>query len=673
MSDHVETLLGEEPFRLGDAVTHKERGLAELAGLAPSPTGEGELIRLRFKGEHDVLIPTQEAGHLYEYGARAAFVTLDDAESDWEEAKAEIEASLAETAAKVLAATEARRSADAPVIEGEGIGAALARVGDGFGHELTTDQEAALDAILADLASGTPMDRVLVADVGYGKTEVALRAAAAVVAAGYQVAVATPTTVLCRQHAALFTERLKAVDANVLRLSGLETEAEAEAARAAMADGKADVVVGTHALASAESAFAKLGLLITDEEQRFGAEQKEALRALGEAAHVLVLTATPIPRTLAAAEAGLRDLSVIRTPPAERLAVATKVQEARDKIIHEALTVEHERGGQSFLVCPRIEQIERMQKTLAKILPDLDVLTAHGDMSASDIEDVMTRFGAGQGDVLLATAIIESGVDVPNANTMIVMDAARFGLAQLHQLRGRVGRSDRQAHLWLLTEGDVTDEAKHRLETLERLSHLGAGFAVSARDLGQRGAGDLFGEEQTGHLSRIGLGLSREMMAQALAEARGERAPPDAPDLGSCEGGWLPEDFIPEADERLRAYVRIERAMSKREAHRIREDLREAYGDLPKPAKLLLSGALLRAMCRRAGITAIDAGPGGIAITFDEAKREAEETGDRVEAATDRFGEPTWSKGRLIWKRWDEADPCDAAHDLIEVLAGEDD
>ena len=667
---HAETLLGEEPFRFGDAVTHSERGLAELAGLAPSPLGEGDLIRLRFANDQDVLLPTSEAGCLYEYGAPARFVALDHADGDWEVARAEIEESLAETASKVVSATRARRDAKAPKVSGRPVRAALDAVADGFGHELTGDQAAVLDDILSDLASGTPMDRVLVADVGYGKTEVALRAAAAVVAAGHQVAVATPTTVLCRQHAQLFADRL---DAKVARLSGLETPKEAEAVRAAMADGTVDVVVGTHALASEDSRFARLGLLVTDEEQRFGAAQKAALRALGADAHVLVLTATPIPRTLAAAEAGLRDLSVIRTPPGGRLPVRTEVGPARDKIVHEALTVERERGGQSFVVCPRIDRLERAAKDLADLLPELTVATAHGDMKPTEIEDEMTAFRVGEADVLLATAIIESGIDVPNANTMVVLDAGRFGLAQLHQLRGRIGRSDRQAHLWLLTEGEVTEEARHRLDTLERLSHLGAGFAVAARDLGQRGSGELFGEEQTGHLSRLGLGLAREMMARALAQAEGRPVPADAPDIGACETGYLPEDYIAEPMERLRWYVRIERAQTRAAAKVIRAELTERHGDLPDAAVALLDGARLRALCRRAGIAKVDAGPGGVAVTFFERFRERAETGERVAAARERFGEPEWSDGRLVWDIGDaDADPCGKARELARVLAGED-
>ena len=665
------SLLGEEPLRLGDAVTHTERGLAALLGLEPTPelpgTPPGEVIRLGFKGEETILVPVEEAGCLYAYGAEAEHVTLDAADGDWAERRAEVETQMAETAAQIVALAEERRGREAPVIApGEGFEA----VCEGFAHPLTEDQAAACEAVLADLAAGRPMDRVVVGDVGYGKTEVAVRAAAAAVSAGFQVAVACPTTVLCRQHADLFKERLAAMGASVLRLSSLETEAEHEEAEARAADGTADVIVGTHALTTGIG-FARLGLVVIDEEQRFGAERKEALRTLSDGIHTLTLSATPIPKTLAAAEAGLLDLSLVATPPGERVPIVTERGTLDRKTVKAALAFEAERGGRSFVVCPRIADMEAVRALIERAVPDLTVGEVHGDMSAHAIEEAMTAFRAGETDVLLCTSIIETGVDVPEAGTMIVTAPDRFGLGQLHQLRGRVGRGGQEGRVHLLIEpkADLSGEAERRLDTLVRLSRLGAGFEVAARDLSMRGAGEWGGTAQTGHDTRLGIGLARVLMRRAIEAARGEAAAPALPDIGACGTGLIPESYIADPITRLRLYIEVARVENARGARVLRERTEAAHGPLPDAVRALFEAGLLRALCRRAGIEEIDAGPKAIAVTFSEAAREKKSTAKRVERAQAAYGEGRWSKGRLVFDHGSDA-PCDAARDLVSAMLG---
>ena len=669
------SLLGEEPLRLGDAVTHTERGLAALLGLEPAPAlpgaapnaVRGEMIRLGFKGDETVLIPVEEAGCLYAYGAEAEHVTLDAADGDWEERRAAVEAQMAETAREIVALAEAQAQRTAPVIEpGEG----FETVCDAFEHTLTDDQTAACDAVLADMASGRPMDRVVVGDVGYGKTEVAVRAAAAAVSAGFQVAVACPTTVLCRQHANLFKRRLEAAGARVLRLSSLETEAEHDEAVDDAEDGSADVIVGTHALTNG-MAFAKLGLVIVDEEQRFGAEQKEALRTLAEGTHTLTLSATPIPRTLAAAEAGLAQMSLVATPPEGRVPLTTTRGTLDRKTVKELLSSEATRGGRSFVVCPRIADMAGVRELIERACPDLSIGEVHGDLSAHAIEEAMDAFRAGETDVLLCTSIIETGVDVPEAGTMIVTAPDRFGLGQLHQLRGRVGRGGQEGFVALLIEpkAKLSGEAERRLDTLVSLSRLGAGFEVAARDLSMRGAGEWGGTAQTGHDTRLGIGLARVLMRRAIDAARGEAAAPALPDIGSCGQGAVPPGYIEDPIERLRLYIEVARVESRKDAKALRERTEASHGPLPDEAEALFEAGLLRALCRRAGIQDIDAGPAAIAVTFTEAARGHKRTAARVERAEAAFGAGRWSKGRLIFDHA-AGEPCAAARDLVEAMIG---
>ncbi|WP_191062535.1 helicase-related protein, partial [Geminicoccus harenae] len=389
-------------------------------------------------------------------------------------------------------------------------------------------------AVLADLAAGRPMDRLVCGDVGFGKTEIALRAAAVTVLAGRQVALAAPTTVLARQHARTFARRFAHLGIEVALLSRLVKPAEARKVKAGLADGSIRLVIGTHALAARGVRFAQLGLLVIDEEQRFGAAQKAKLRALAEGGgHVLTMTATPIPRTLQASLVGLQELSLITTPPVQRQPIRTQLQPFDEAVLRDALMYERQRGGQSFVVCPRIEDITPMAERLARIVPELRVVVVHGKLPADDVDAAMVGFAEGEGDLLLATNIIESGLDVPRANTMLVWRPERFGLAQLHQLRGRVGRGNRSATTLLLTDPDhpPVPAAEKRLRTLEALDRLGAGFAISARDLDLRGAGDLIGEEQAGHVTTLGLGLYQHLLDRALRRVRGEDVADD----------WLPE------------------------------------------------------------------------------------------------------------------------------------
>ncbi|MDQ4137112.1 MAG: DEAD/DEAH box helicase, partial [Pseudomonadota bacterium] len=421
--------------------------------------------------------------------------------------------------------------------------------------------------------------------------------------------------------------------------------------RKGLADGSIRVVIGTHALAGKTVRFKDLGLVVIDEEQRFGLAHKRALRDLARDVHVLTLTATPIPRTLQAAMLGLQDLSVIATPPAQRRPIRTVVAPFDEATVRQALVRERRRGGQSFVVCPRVEDIEPMAKRLAALVPELEVLVAHGKMPAGEIDDVMVRFADGVGDVLLATNIIESGLDVPRANTMLVWRADRFGLAQLHQLRGRVGRGRVRGICYLLTDPEATIAAatRKRLETLESLDRLGAGFAVSARDLDARGAGDLFGEDQAGHVKLIGMGLYRHLLERALKVARGEPPPEEwSPEFNIGLAGRIPDDYVPEAEVRISLYARLANLADENELDALSDEIEDRFGPQPAPVRELFVLTRLKHLCRRLGVSRVDAGPQAIALTFRSDATADPGIQRLIEASGGRLD---WRGERLVYAR----------------------
>jgi transcription-repair coupling factor (superfamily II helicase) len=605
-------------FHIGDAVIHEDHGLGVLRGIETVSAGEAEsdAVRIEYAGETQRLVPVEEAGRLWRYGADADAVSLDRLNgSTWERRRAEIDETIADTARRLVALAEERgeRSAamlDPPVRDYE-------RFSASFPYSETADQVRAIQAVRDDLASGKPMDRLVVGDVGYGKTEVALRAAAIAALAGKQVAVVAPTTVLVRQHIETFRRRFERLKIEVAGLSRLSSPAEARQVKRGLADGSVRVVIGTQMVAGKGVAFQDLALVIIDEEQRFGAADKAKLRALAADAHVLTLTATPIPRTLQTALVGLQDLSLITTPPARRLPIRTNVASWAPELVRPALLREKKRGGQSFVVVPRIEDMAPMAGKLRALVPNLSIREAHGKMPAAGIDEEMIRFASGDGDILLATNIIEAGLDIPRANTMLIWRADRFGLAQLHQLRGRVGRGRVRGNLLLLTEPDaaIAPATLKRLRTLEALDQLGAGFAISARDLDLRGAGELLGDEQAGHMKLIGLGLYQHLLEQALRVARGERVDDWMPELHLGTGGRLPESWIPEEEVRINLYARLARLASAAELDAWAEELEDRFGTLPPEAATLLAVARIRQLAREAGIARIDAGPAAIALT----------------------------------------------------------
>ncbi|WP_018262758.1 DEAD/DEAH box helicase [Methylobacterium sp. WSM2598] len=631
----------------GDVVIHEDHGLCVFEGLEllrGPEGGGGEAARLRFADDAVRLAPLSEAGRIWRYGAAAEAVTLDRLDGGnlpggtWATRRAGVEAAVAESARRMLALAEARRRATAPALvppERQ-----MERFGAGFGFPPTPDQAAAIDAVMADLAAGRPMDRLVCGDVGFGKTEVALRAAAAALFAGKQVAVAAPTTVLVRQHVETFRRRFARFGIVPAQLSRLVPPAEAKRVRAGLADGSVRLVIGTHALAGRGLVYADLGLVVIDEEQRFGAAQKARLRRAASGAHVLTLTATPIPRTLQSALVGLQDLSVIATPPVVRRPIRTVVAPFDPETVRAALTREHRRGGQSFVVCPRIADLAPMEARLRAIVPDLSLAVAHGEMPPAAMDEAMVRFAEGEGDVLLATNIIESGLDVPRANTMLVWHPERFGLAQLHQLRGRVGRGQRRAAAYLLTDPEAPPPpaSEARLRALTALDRLGAGFALSARDLDLRGAGDLFGEEQAGHVKLIGLGLYRDLLERAIRAARGE--PPEAAPAEIRLGlaGAIPAAYLPEPELRFGLAARIARLRSPEEAEALRDEIEDRFGPLPPETETLLTLAGLRMACRDLGIAQLGAGPQGLAADFHPGRAaavaraiaEVERRGDRL-------------------------------------------
>ncbi|MRX52227.1 DEAD/DEAH box helicase [Paracoccus sp. S-4012] len=598
-------------IRIGDVVVHEDHGIGLVSGLEALPgMGEddaGEAIRLTYASDAVRLVPVAQAHRIWRYGAEPDAVTLDRLDgSSWRKRREEVEAAVAETARGLAELAAAREGQTAPVLDPDP--AAYERFAASFPFAETPDQARAIEAVRDDLASGRPMDRLVIGDVGYGKTEVALRAAALAVLAGRQVAVAAPTTVLARQHVETFERRFAPLGKRVGALHRLSSAAERKAVKEGLADGSVDIVIGTSAVAGKGVKFMDLGLVVIDEEQRFGTADKQKLRGLS-AAHVLTLTATPIPRTLQTALVGLQQLSVIATPPSRRQPIRTSVAPFSTGALRAALLRERAWRGQSFVVVPKIADMAPMAAVLREALPGFELLQAHGKLPAAEIDEAMIRFARGEGDVLLATNIIEAGLDVPRANTMVVWKADRFGMSQLHQLRGRVGRGNLRAQMLMLTEADEEITLK-RLQTLETLNRLGAGFEISARDLDLRGAGDLLGESQAGHMKLIGVELYQRLLADALDPGGAG----EMPELSLGLAGRLPEDWIADADTRLEVYMRLSRLDAAEGVDLLEAELEDRFGDIPDPARWLLRTARMRAQARAIGIARIVAGPKGIAL-----------------------------------------------------------
>jgi transcription-repair coupling factor (superfamily II helicase) len=638
----------ELELRIGDVLVHLDHGLGVLEGIESVDTGDAtaDLLRLSYADDATLMVPADEMDRLWRYGASSDTVSLDRIDGDaWTKRREKVEA---ESAALLVQAVKARTDGQAPKLVPPR--AAYERFVSRFPYEATADQASAISATLADLESGRPANRLVCGDVGFGKTEVALRAAAAAALAGKQVAVVAPTTVLARQHVQTFERRFAGLGIKIGHLSRLVGPTEAKAVKAGLADGTIHIVVGTHAVAGKGVRFMDLGLVIIDEEQRFGAAHKAKLKSLAHGAHVLTLTATPIPRTMQSALVGLQDLSVIATPPSQRQPIRTFVIPFDGATVREALLREQRRSGQSFVVCPRIEDIEPLAKHLKELVPELETVMIHGGMSAGDIDDAMVRFADGEGSVLLATNIIESGLDVPRANTMLVWRPDRFGLSQLHQLRGRVGRGRVRGVTYLMTDPAhaLPQATRKRLETLASLDRLGAGFAISARDLDQRGAGDLFGEDQAGHMKLIGVSLYQDLLSKAVAHARGEgQGERTRPDINIDAPGYIPEDYVPEPEMRINLYAQLCRLDDENAVDAFEQEIENRFGSPPSPVVNLVALARLREHCRHFAVSKLDAGPQAVALTFGDAADRA--LIDRAIAQSN--GALQWRNERLLWTR----------------------
>ena len=571
----------------GDLVVHVDHGIGRFIGLAniEAAGAPHDCLELHYAGGDKLFLPVENIELLSRYGSEEAGVDLDRlGGTAWQTRKARMKQRLLEMAGALIKVAAERQLREAPRF--------TTSVGPydefcaGFPYEETDDQQTAIDAVLDDLASGRPMDRLICGDVGFGKTEVALRAAFVAAMGGKQVAVVVPTTLLARQHMKTFTERFRGFPINVAHASRLVNSKELAETKKKLADGTVDIVVGTHALLGKTIKFKDLGLLIIDEEQHFGVSHKERLKSLRAEVHVLTLTATPIPRTLQLALTGVRELSIIASPPVDRLAVRTFVSPFDPLTVREALLREHYRGGQTFYVCPRIEDLPGAKEFLDKNVPEVHVAVAHGQMPGTVLEDVMSAFYDGKYDVLLSTTIVESGLDIPTANTLIVHRADMFGLAQLYQLRGRVGRSKTRAYsLFTLPARRITFQAERRLKVLQSLDTLGAGFQLASHDLDIRGAGNLLGEEQSGHIKEVGFELYQQMLQEAVASLKAGISEPVSdrwsPQITIGTPVLIPEDYVADLSVRLALYRRLADLDDEGEIDAFGAELVDRFGPLP--------------------------------------------------------------------------------------------
>lgn len=621
----------------GAVVIHLQRGLALLDGLQTLATGgvsSREMIRLAFAGDDAVLVPPADLALIWPYASELGGLALDKADgSTWWARRSEAENEIQTVGKQLSRHISQRRRRRAPKLVPPG--PIYERFVARFPYSTTVDQAKAVRDVLDDLASGHPMDRVICGDVGFGKTEVALRAAAAVVLSGKQVAIAVPTTVLARQHVATFRKRFAPFGIDVGNLSRANSASETREVRAGLNSGKLKIVVGTQALSSKDVSFAKLGLVIIDEEQHFGAAEKTKLSELAKGIHALWMSATPIPRTLAGGLAGFRDLSVIASPPVHRLPVVTKIAPLSDAAIAAALLREQRRHGQSFLICPRIQDLDPLLTRVQAVAPDLRIVSLHGKLPMDEIDDRMMSFVEGAADVLLATNIVESGLDIPRANTMVVCWPEKFGLAQLHQLRGRVGRSGIRAFAYLLSDSD-SERSEKRLAVLEEFNRPGAGFAISARDLDLRGAGDLLSERQSGHVQVFGPVLYSHLLKMASEKTVDRAADFWLPDLNVPLAELLPASYVQSEVVRLEIYARTARCRNEDELDDLEEETSRRFGKLPPAARDFFSVARLRIDCRRRGIIRLDVGSEAVAATFLPGRlrkhkaRSLQRDGDRV-------------------------------------------
>jgi transcription-repair coupling factor (superfamily II helicase) len=610
----------------GDLVVHAEHGIGRYAGLETLQVSGAahDCVRIVYSGDDKLYVPVENIDVLSRYGSEETAATLDKLGGGaWQARKAKVKKRLKDMAEQLLKLAAARQlHVTEPLSPPTGLYEEFAAR---FPYPETEDQLRAIENVLEDLGSGRPMDRLVCGDVGFGKTEVALRAAFAVAMSGMQVAVIVPTTLLCRQHYKGFQRRFAGLPLKVEQLSRLVGPADVKKIKEGLANGTVDIVIGTHALLGKTIAFDRLGLLVVDEEQHFGVKQKEKLKELGEGVHVLTLTATPIPRTLQMALAGVRELSLITTPPVDRLAVRTFVLPFDPVVIREAILREQFRGGQTFYVCPRLEDLPRVEQRLRELVPEIKMVIAHGQLPAADLEARIGAFYDGEYDMLLATNIVESGLDLPRANTMIIHRADMFGLAQLYQLRGRIGRSKLRGYCYLTHAAGqlLTTAARQRLELIETLDSLGAGFTLASHDLDLRGAGNLLGEEQSGHIKEVGVELYQQMLEEAVAAAKSgasdeQTLPPDqwTPQINLGIPVLIPDAYVPELNVRLNLYRRLAELRTRAELDGFGAELIDRFGPLPPEVGNLLDTVVIKQLCRAAGVEKFDVGPKGAVLTF---------------------------------------------------------
>ena len=661
----------------GDLVVHVDHGIGRYLGLevVTALGAAHECLVLEYAEAAKLYLPVENIELLSRYGHEDGLLDKLGGGA-WQAKKARLKERIREMADRLIRIAAERALRSAPVLEPEHH--AWEEFSARFPYEETDDQLRAIEDVMADLQAGTPMDRLICGDVGFGKTEVAMRAAFAAAMSGMQVAVIAPTTLLARQHHKSFAERFRGFPINVRPLSRFVSAKDAAATRDGLAKGQVDIVVGTHALLAKSVRFKNLGLLIIDEEQRFGVVHKERLKALRSDIHVLTLTATPIPRTLQLSLSGVRDLSIIATPPVDRLSIRTYVSEFDTVTLREALLREHYRGGQSFFVVPRISDLSEIEAFLDNEVPEVSYVIAHGQMAAGELDTRMNAFYDGKYDVLLATTIVESGLDIPTANTMVIHRADMFGLSQLYQIRGRVGRSKTRAYAYLTTKPrlKLTAAAEKRLRVLGSLDTLGAGFTLASQDLDIRGAGNLLGEEQSGQMRDVGYELYQSMLEEAVAKIKSGEMDAIADDGGQWApqinlgvAVLIPEDYVPDLDVRLGLYRRLSNLDTKVELEGFAAELIDRFGPLPKEVNTLLLVIRIKGMCRKAGIAKLDAGPKGATIQFHNDKFASPE--GLVEFIKDQRGLAKIKDNKIIVRRdWTkEADKIKGAFSISRDLA----